>query len=141
MNGVVTDWRVSDLSVFLGHLAGLVGTVDLDAYTEALRDEIETAQAFAAGAPEPASSVHRRARRQLLLAAAGHLKAFSEAMSDAVAHSRAVLRAVDAEAAERHERPAPGPRPDNVRHLPRAARPDYAGLMRIEDEELPHDPA
>jgi hypothetical protein len=140
VSDVIEEWRTGDVTATMAAVAALLKTLPLDSWGHALGEQV--IQDARADEPAYASDTHRRARRSALYAAAKAAREFLSAMQEAMEHNRAVARAHDLEvSADRELATVRGPARSNIIYLPRASRPEYAGLMRIQDEELPHEPA
>lgn len=98
MTEALEEWRTGDMTATLTHIAGLLESLPLDSYREALAKQVREAAERDSG-DEAASDRHRRARRGALLAAVSGARDFITGMNDALAHNRAASRADEVEAA------------------------------------------
>jgi hypothetical protein len=105
---LVDEWRTADMTATLTHIAGLLESLPLDAYRDALAAEIREAASLDTYEDEAASLRHRRARRGALLAAVSGAKDFITGMQDALQHNRAVSRALELETSIREGQLARG---------------------------------
>lgn len=104
MTDMIEEWRTGDMTATLTHVAGLLESLPLDGYRDALALQLrEAAKLDDPGEDEPASSKHRRARRGALLAAVCGARDFITGMHDALAHNRAATRADELEESARVE--------------------------------------
>lgn len=134
MNDMIEEWRVGDMTATLTHIAGLLKSLPLDSYREALAAQVCEAGQRDQAEEEPASDRFRRARRGSLLAAVAGARDFVNGMQDALAHNRAAARADDLEMSVRIEeatttglRPA---RPDLVHDVGQLHR-TFPGLRNV----------
>lgn len=109
--------RDGDMTATLAAVAVLLKTLPLDAYREALADELRRARK-AQWNPESleVATTSRQARRVTLMAAIAAAREFIEAMEDAMQHNRAVARALESDDPELREGP-PADHPAVVRAL------------------------
>jgi hypothetical protein len=115
---MIEEWRTADMTATLTHIAGLLESLPLDGYREALAAQVAESAAWTDD--EPVSDQHRRARRGALLAAVCAARDFITGMQDAMAHNRAAARAVPMEQGVRAE------------HAP----PPFAPAPRLPESEL-----
>lgn len=105
MNRPIEQLTTGDVTATMAAAALLLETFPLEAWETALQEELIASPEVDG---EPASAMHRRAKRAALLEAAGAARRLIAATRDAMAHNRATARALDLElslAIEQADRP------------------------------------
>lgn len=129
--------RVAEITGLLSHVAGILDSLPLAAYADAIQADAD--KAAGNGSQETAAAGYRRARRIELSAAAGHANEFAQAVQAAGQHARAAYRA---DLAEQAAAVPPTVRAFNGAHAA-AIRQAYPGTnvvsLRSREEEVPSD--